>query len=84
MSEVFVMRNLTPRDVEESVADLAGKIANAQILAIPGGFSSGDEPDGSASSSRPYFAAIESKRRFTGCLGSGTGWYWGFATGSRP
>ena len=45
--EVFVMRNLAPRDVDESVAALARQIAGAQMLVIPGGFSAGDEPDGS-------------------------------------
>jgi phosphoribosylformylglycinamidine synthase len=46
-TDLFVMRNLTPQDVHESVLTLANKIEQAQILVIPGGFSSGDEPDGS-------------------------------------
>lgn len=33
--------------IEESLNELSGKIASAQILALGGGFSSGDEPDGS-------------------------------------
>ena len=45
--EVFLVRNLTARAVEESVRALAAGISNAQILFIPGGFSGGDEPDGS-------------------------------------
>ena len=47
VAELFVMRNLTPADVEESVATLAGQIDRAQMLLLPGGFSAGDEPDGS-------------------------------------
>ncbi|NNM31247.1 MAG: phosphoribosylformylglycinamidine synthase, partial [Akkermansiaceae bacterium] len=45
--EVFVFRNLTPEAVEESLEELAAKIKSAQILMFPGGFSAGDEPDGS-------------------------------------
>ena len=45
--EIFVVRNLTPQAVEESIAAMAEKIRAAQIIMIPGGFSGGDEPDGS-------------------------------------
>ncbi|MDL2236989.1 phosphoribosylformylglycinamidine synthase, partial [Christensenellaceae bacterium OttesenSCG-928-K19] len=44
---VVVMRNLSPADIEQSVAQLVSEISNAQIIMIPGGFSGGDEPDGS-------------------------------------
>ena len=46
--ETLVFRNLTPEAVEESLAALAASIRQSQILMLPGGFSSGDEPDGSA------------------------------------
>ena len=45
--EIFVVRNLTTAAVEESLRAIAEKISQAQILMIPGGFSAGDEPDGS-------------------------------------
>ena len=45
--EIFVVRNLTPQAVEESIAAMAKKIRAAQIIMLPGGFSGGDEPDGS-------------------------------------
>ncbi len=45
--EVLVIRNLSGADIEESTAQLAKSIAGSQILMIPGGFSGGDEPDGS-------------------------------------
>ena len=45
--EVLVVRNLSARDIEESVDALAQAIRRSQILMIPGGFSAGDEPDGS-------------------------------------
>ena len=47
-TEILVFRNLTPSHIEESLASLAEKIRGSQILFIPGGFSAGDEPDGSA------------------------------------
>ncbi|MBO4918182.1 MAG: phosphoribosylformylglycinamidine synthase [Bacteroidales bacterium] len=43
----FVFRNLTPEDVLGSIDALAGRIDECHILAFCGGFSSGDEPDGS-------------------------------------
>jgi len=45
--KVFVIRNLTPAAVEESIAAMAEEIAKSQIIMLPGGFSGGDEPDGS-------------------------------------
>lgn len=47
-SDIVVFRNKTELDIEESVLELEKKIRNAQIVALPGGFSAGDEPDGSA------------------------------------
>jgi phosphoribosylformylglycinamidine synthase len=46
-AETFVFRNLTPQAVESSLAALADQISQSQILMLPGGFSAGDEPDGS-------------------------------------
>ncbi len=46
-AEILVFRNLTTKHVEESLRALAESIRNSQILMIPGGFSAGDEPDGS-------------------------------------
>ena len=46
-ADIFVMRNLNRADIEESIAEMKRRIDNAQIIAFPGGFSGGDEPDGS-------------------------------------
>ena len=43
----FVFRNLTAEDVLRSIDELSQRIAESHILAFCGGFSSGDEPDGS-------------------------------------
>lgn len=47
VSNTFVVRNLTADAIEESVEAMVKYINNAQIVMIPGGFSAGDEPDGS-------------------------------------
>ena len=43
-----VFTNLSPLDIRESVNAYAKEIEQAQIIMFPGGFSAGDEPDGSA------------------------------------
>ncbi|MDD2422432.1 MAG: phosphoribosylformylglycinamidine synthase subunit PurQ, partial [Heliobacteriaceae bacterium] len=45
--DTLVIRNLTAADVEESISELVRRIKQAQIIMLPGGFSAGDEPDGS-------------------------------------
>lgn len=44
----LVINNLTPQDIVDSANTLAESIKKSQIVMIPGGFSGGDEPDGSA------------------------------------
>ncbi len=46
--DVALIRNLSQSDVEQSVRELVKLINSANIIALPGGFSGGDEPDGSA------------------------------------
>lgn len=50
----MVFRNSSPEDVRESVKELAAAISKSNILMLPGGFSAGDEPDGSAK----FFATV--------------------------
>jgi len=47
-AETVVVRNLTAEDLRQSAAELEGAIRRAQAVFLPGGFSGGDEPDGSA------------------------------------
>ena len=54
-AETLVINNLTPNAVVESVEALAKAINNSQIVMIPGGFSGGDEPDGSAKFITAFF-----------------------------
>ncbi len=53
----FVVNNLSPDAVRESTAELARLIGEAQIVMLPGGFSGGDEPDGSAKFITSFFRA---------------------------
>ncbi len=46
--EILVINNLTPGHIGESVARMEKAIGRSQIIVLPGGFSGGDEPDGSA------------------------------------
>ncbi|NLY20966.1 MAG: phosphoribosylformylglycinamidine synthase [Tissierellia bacterium] len=46
-TRILVFKNLTVKDIENSVEELAEAIKESQILVFPGGFSLGDEPDGS-------------------------------------
>jgi phosphoribosylformylglycinamidine synthase len=46
-TDIFVFRNNTPQALSESLEEFARRISRAQILALSGGFSAGDEPDGS-------------------------------------
>ena len=64
--EVLVIRNLTPADVTASCEALVKAINESQIVMLPGGFSGGDEPDGSAKFIASFFrnpAVTEAVRR---------------------
>ncbi|MDR0862092.1 MAG: phosphoribosylformylglycinamidine synthase [Oscillospiraceae bacterium] len=54
-ADVLVVRNLTPELLAQSVEDALRAIENSQMLIIPGGFSGGDEPDGSAKFITAFF-----------------------------
>ncbi len=55
LPEVFVIRNLTSGLIEESINSFAKKVGESQIIMIPGGFSGGDEPDGSGKFITAFF-----------------------------
>ncbi|HIV50211.1 MAG TPA: phosphoribosylformylglycinamidine synthase [Candidatus Faecalibacterium intestinipullorum] len=64
--EILVIRNLTPADVTASCEALVKAIDASQIVMLPGGFSGGDEPDGSAKFIASFFrspAVTEAVRR---------------------
>ena len=59
VADTLVINNLTPSAVAESTKALVEAIKNSQIIMLPGGFSGGDEPDGSAKFITAFFRAPE-------------------------
>ena len=53
--QIAVIRNLTASDVQESALYFARQLKNANMVFIPGGFSGGDEPDGSGKFITAFF-----------------------------
>ena len=53
--KIMVLNNRSAQDVAESIHRFAGAARNSQIIFIPGGFSGGDEPDGSAKFITAFF-----------------------------
>ena len=64
--EIFVIKNI--KDVKEAVDDFAAKIKNSQIIFVPGGFSGGDEPDGSGKFITAFFRNKAIKENVTELL----------------
>ena len=54
-AEILVINNLTPADITESIRRAAEMIGRSQMIVLPGGFSGGDEPDGSAKFITAFF-----------------------------
>jgi len=59
--EILVINNLTPKALGQSLVTLAKRITRSQIVMLPGGFSAGDEPDGSGK----FIAAVFRNERVT-------------------
>ena len=55
IAEVFIINNMSPAAVGDSVRRFAAAIGRAQVIMIPGGFSGGDEPDGSGKFITAFF-----------------------------
>jgi len=79
--EIFVVRNLTAEDVTRSVEQFAAKIAESQMIFIPGGFSGGDEPDGSAKFITAFFRNSAIKEQVTKLLDDRDGLMLGICNG---
>lgn len=66
--EIFVIRNLSAEAIARSVNDFALKTSEAQVIFIPGGFSGGDEPDGSGKFITAFFRSAAVKDAVTELL----------------
>ncbi|QGG47229.1 phosphoribosylformylglycinamidine synthase [Heliorestis convoluta] len=67
-ADCLVIRNLTAADVEESIEAMVAAIEKAQIIMIPGGFSAGDEPEGSGKFIATFFRNPRVKEAVTQLL----------------
>ena len=79
--EIFVVRNLTADDVTRSVEQFAKKIGESQMIFIPGGFSGGDEPDGSAKFITAFFRNPAIREQVTKLLDDRDGLMLGICNG---
>ncbi len=79
--EIFVINNLTPSAVARSVDSFAEKLKAAQMVFIPGGFSGGDEPDGSGKFITAFFRNAAVKEEVTRLLEDRDGLMCGICNG---
>ena len=80
-TEIFVIRNLSSQQIEESANAFAERIRHSQIIAIPGGFSGGDEPEGSAKFITAFFRNPRVKAAVTELLDEREGLMCGICNG---
>ncbi len=79
--EIFVINNLSAQNIAESVKVFAEKVKTSQIIFIPGGFSGGDEPDGSGKFITAFFRNPEIKDAVTELLENRDGLMGGICNG---
>ncbi|MBE6920453.1 MAG: phosphoribosylformylglycinamidine synthase [Ruminococcaceae bacterium] len=80
-ADIVVIRNLTADDVSRSVEEVAKRIADSQMIFLPGGFSGGDEPDGSAKFITAFFRNPAIKEQVTALLENRDGLMLGICNG---
>ncbi len=79
--EIIVINNLTSQGIQRSVELFAEKLKNAQMIFIPGGFSGGDEPDGSGKFITAFFRNAAVKEGVTNLLEKRDGLVCGICNG---
>ncbi|MBQ8015222.1 MAG: phosphoribosylformylglycinamidine synthase, partial [Clostridia bacterium] len=80
-AEIFVINNLSAASIAKSVEDFAKKVGESQIIFVPGGFSGGDEPDGSGKFITAFFRNAEIKQAVTELLEKRDGLMLGICNG---
>ncbi len=80
-AEIFVINNLTKDGIARSVEEFANKLKGAQMVFIPGGFSGGDEPDGSGKFITAFFRNAAIKEEVTSLLEQRDGLMCGICNG---
>ena len=81
IADTFIFRNITSSLLEESVENMAKMIDNSQIVMIPGGFSAGDEPEGSGKFIAAVFKNPRIKEAVTNLLNNRDGLMLGICNG---
>ena len=79
--EIFVVKNRNADAIARSVEDFAAKIRESQMIFIPGGFSGGDEPDGSGKFITAFFRNGAIKEEVTQLLENRDGLMCGICNG---
>ncbi len=80
-AEIFVINNLTSEGISKSVDDFANKLKTAQMVFVPGGFSGGDEPDGSGKFIMAFFRGDAVKEQIHNLLDNRDGLMCGICNG---
>ncbi len=80
-AEIIVIRNLTADGIRSSVEKFAAALKTAQMVFIPGGFSGGDEPDGSGKFITAFFRNAAVKEGVTELLDKRDGLMCGICNG---
>ena len=79
--EIFVINNLSSSGIARSVEDFASKVKETQMIFVPGGFSGGDEPDGSGKFITAFFRNGAIKEQVTELLEKRDGLMCGICNG---
>ena len=79
--KIFVINNLNTENLNKSIMDFAEEVKKSQIIFIPGGFSGGDEPDGSAKFITSFFRNEAVKNAVTDLLENREGLMLGICNG---
>ncbi len=79
--EIIVIKNLTASAIQSSVEEFSEKLKSAQMVFIPGGFSGGDEPDGSGKFITAFFRNAAVKEGVTDLLENRDGLMCGICNG---
>ncbi|MBR6501884.1 MAG: phosphoribosylformylglycinamidine synthase [Clostridia bacterium] len=79
--EIVVIKNLTSAGIQASVEEFATKLKSAQMIFVPGGFSGGDEPDGSGKFITAFFRNAAIKEGVTDLLDNRDGLMCGICNG---
>ena len=80
-AEIFVVNNLTQDGIKRSVEEFSKKLASSQMVFVPGGFSGGDEPDGSGKFIMAFFRNAQVKEEVEKLLGQRDGLMAGICNG---